>query len=500
MKLMKKGKSYLWIAFFASLLFGISLCGGSWRVYAGEVTMAETRQPDNVDLGTEQPDDTNTGTDPGTGKPDGTDPGTEQPDDTNSGTDTGKPDGTDPGTDTGKPDVTEPGTDTKQPDTSAGTSQGREDWLASEDTKGRLTCTYKGKKIKNAYLAIYKKGSRYEIAAKPDGGSRIYFFDKEGYGTKYIGTGVVKLRWKSGTARYYVKKARTVTAKKTYYIVCKKHCYKIGKSGKAAVYVKNSRKKGTYCMEIDGVCFQVGYRDGAVKKYTGWHQKRYYEKGKRYTGWKTAASKRQYLKKGAVQTGWVTVGKKKYCFDKKGVLLKNQIVGGKYVDKDGVYVSDKTVRLAVKFVEQHSSSSHSRSARLKECYDYLWRNIPYKRTYGIPGRSDMDDIAYSMLYHKCGNCFCFASTFAYIARVLGFDSRIVVGEISSIGGGMTPHGWTEVYVNGGWRICDPDMQMNYPRINVYMQREADYPYRHHANRRYRLTAAAGKAVWKSVIN
>lgn len=102
----------------------------------------------------------------------------------------------------------------------------------------------------------------------------------------------------------------------------------------------------------------------------------------------------------------------------------------------------------------------------------------------------------NMLSKKKGNCYRYAASFAYIARVLGYDSRVGVGKISSRRGGMTPHGWTEVKFGKKWYMCDANMQKNYPSINSYKKTSSSYAYRHSCSKRYRMTVKDGKVTWK----
>jgi len=190
----------------------------------------------------------------------------------------------------------------------------------------------------------------------------------------------------------------------------------------------------------------------------------------------------------------------KTYYSKKGKLERNKIVGSKkqgyyYVDSTGVKVTDKTVKLAVKFVRKHTKSSDSKSRKLSKCYYYLARNYKYKRSYGnlYPKAKDMKSFAYSMLSSKRGNCHAYAASFVYIARVLGYDARVVVGKVSSSRGGMTPHGWVEVKVNGKWYVCDPDMEVN-NRVASYMK--STTPCQTSVTRRCRITVKNGKVSWK----
>ena len=107
----------------------------------------------------------------------------------------------------------------------------------------------------------------------------------------------------------------------------------------------------------------------------------------------------------------------------------------------------------------------------------------------------MSDYANYMFVNGRGNCFRYAASFACIAKVLGYESRVAVGEISSSRGGMTPHGWTEVNVGGTWYMCDANMQRNRPEINSYLRTEANYAYRHSCAARYTLIIQKGGVSW-----
>jgi hypothetical protein len=192
-------------------------------------------------------------------------------------------------------------------------------------------------------------------------------------------------------------------------------------------------------------------------------------------------------------------GESRVYYSQEGTLQKNMIVGSKeegyyYVDSTGVRVTDKTTKLAVKFVRAHTKESDSQSAKLKKCYYYLSGHYKYKRYYTnlYPKAKNMQSMAYDMLSTKRGNCHRYAASFAYIARVLGYDTRVVVGKISSNSGGMTPHGWTEVKKDGKWYVCDPDMELNH--VDSYMKSVT--PCRTSVTRRCKITVKNGKVSWK----
>ncbi len=201
------------------------------------------------------------------------------------------------------------------------------------------------------------------------------------------------------------------------------------------------------------------------------------------------------VKKGTVDdvNGWWNVVAGKVT---RGETVAKNANGWWYV-YNGKVLFDDALTYAAQFVGANTTTGQTNSAKLAACYRVLWSTYPYVRTYGdSPNASVISQYAIDMFKNKKGNCFRYAASFACIAKVLGYDSRFAHGMISSASGGMTPHGWTEVYNDGQWLICDPDMQMNYPNINSYMQTESSYAYRHTCTARYTLTVTASGAVWK----
>lgn len=293
-------------------------------------------------------------------------------------------------------------------------------------------CTYSGVMQKKVYLAVLYKNGKYTVVAPKTKNSVIYYFDARGNGKKYTKTNIVSITYKKSSVKYYVK---------------------AGKIG------------------------------------TGWYQK----KGNKY-----------YYSSGTMVTGWKQIFGKKYYFSEsrknQGVLLKNTIVstkkGSYYVDSQGVRVTSKEIKLAVKFVQAHTKANWSKEKKLKACYNYFWKNYSYQRFVDTPDDSKMSGYASYMLTYKRGNCYRYAAAFACIAKVIGYDSRVAVGQISAIGGGMTPHGWTEIKIGGKWYLFDANMQKNFPQINSYKQTNTSYKYRHTCSRRYVLKIKSGKVTWK----
>lgn len=207
----------------------------------------------------------------------------------------------------------------------------------------------------------------------------------------------------------------------------------------------------------------------------------------------------KYTKKRFVKVTYK--GSAKTYFSSNGTILKNTIAGNKsqgyyYVDSTGIKVTKKEIKQAVKFVRAHTKSSWSKSKKLKECYKYLWKNYTYERFYDSPKASKMPSYANYMFSKKRGNCYRYAASFAYIARVIGYDTRVVSGAISSLRGGYTPHGWTEIKIDGKWYMFDANMQRNFPNVDSYKKTESTYPYRHKTYDKYKMTVKNGKVTWK----
>lgn len=127
----------------------------------------------------------------------------------------------------------------------------------------------------------------------------------------------------------------------------------------------------------------------------------------------------------------------------------------------------------------------------------MCKNFSYQRVYGIPTADTLSKkYAEYILKNKKGNCFCFSAAYTCIAKVLGYEAREGVGLIVAAGGGMTPHGWSEIKINGKWYMCDPDMQLEIPRVNVFMRTPSNYPYAHKCRNHYLLTFKNRRAKWK----
>lgn len=341
---------------------------------------------------------------------------------------------------------------------------------------------YSGWKTVNGSRYYYTNGVKAKGLKTIEKGK--YYFDANG---------VMKTGWQTiGGAKYYfdTKSGKALTGWKTI----SKYKYYFTSDAKMATGWKKIGS-GRYYFLSNG------------KRVSGWKtisgSKYYFTSDGRVTiGWKTIKGARYYFDSlGRMAKGFKKIGKLTYYFSSAGKLQKNTIVGSSktgyyYVDSTGVRITTPEIKKAVAFVRKYTKSGWSKSKKLKACYDALWKKYSYKRYKDSPTAKKMPAYANNMFSQKKGNCYRYAAAYAYIARVLGYDSRVVAGKISCLHGGMTPHGWAEIKVGKTWYICDANMQRNYPKINSYMRTEKTYRYRHSVSKRFKMTVKNGKVSWK----
>ena len=113
---------------------------------------------------------------------------------------------------------------------------------------------------------------------------------------------------------------------------------------------------------------------------------------------------------------------------------------------------------------------------LRRAYNYMRDNYYYAEQNDQPkGSLPTWEVAYAkeIYYNHEGNCYRWASLMSCIARALGYNARTIAGEVTtSRGSGL--HGWTEVYMNGGTYILDPNLEHSY-HLNHYLVTYATAP-------------------------
>lgn len=223
---------------------------------------------------------------------------------------------------------------------------------------------------------------------------------------------------------------------------------------------------------------------------------KYYKDGKAVNGVQQSDGVSYYFDKGYLHSGLTRINGKLYHYGNNGKLSKDTIVkvGSEYyyVDKDGICCESEEIRLAAAFMMEKCKGSTLKD-KMKYGFQYLADNFPYQRYYDPPKKaSDMPNLASSCFKNRNGNCYRYAAAFCCLARMAGYRARVAVGNT----GGL-PHGWTEVYVDGRWLVCDVDA--NIPQYHkadfaAYMMRNHFWPLSKSFSAE--LTIENGKAVWK----
>ena len=161
--------------------------------------------------------------------------------------------------------------------------------------------------------------------------------------------------------------------------------------------------------------------------------------------------KKYYFDKdGRQRTGWRKVNKEYYFFRdqnaEKGYMLKNCTVDGISINRYGrallstdrakakmpimiriLGITDSLVRPGMKS-----------SQKLKICFEYARKHFWEANIRDLGHKKGNWDITYAkhMLDCRYGNCYCYASVFAYMANALGFQDVLVVNN--------DDHCWTEI--------------------------------------------------------
>lgn len=202
------------------------------------------------------------------------------------------------------------------------------------------------------------------------------------------------------------------------------------------------------------------------------------------------------------RTGWVKIGKKTCYYNKKGVRLKNVIAGTKksgyaYVDKNGIRVSDKRIKAAVRFVVKHTKLRGSRYAQLRKCYRALCTYSYYSVNHTPASAGKIRTYAAYMFRTHMGDCCNYAASMAYIARVLGYPARVAYGGVTAHADWpLSDHSITYVKDDRTWKIIDCSMGRAHTDENCFMVKRSEYPFRLRVDTVYRMIIKNGTVKWK----
>jgi len=168
------------------------------------------------------------------------------------------------------------------------------------------------------------------------------------------------------------------------------------------------------------------------------------------------------------------------------------------VDRSGVRVTAPEIRYAVSFVMKNSSPKDSRSKRLRDCFEALCKYQYYRGWLDNDiSAASISSYAKYMFQNHRGNCYRYASSLAYIARVLGYDSRVAAGGVTAYAhNNLSPHGWCEVKTGNTWKMCDCSMQNAHRDRNLFLVTRKAYPFRLRCDTVFVMNIKGGKVTWK----
>ena len=134
--------------------------------------------------------------------------------------------------------------------------------------------------------------------------------------------------------------------------------------------------------------------------------------------------------------------------------------GVKWRRADGSLMDPDTdlMKLTAAVVEASTTGDMTQKKQLEKCFNYFVNSSSYERKMDIPLGDWTGAYAADILSTGKGNCYNFASAFAFIAKGLGYDAKVCTGTVQSSLGGQTPHAWTEVKFGDNWYVFDAEMQ------------------------------------------
>ncbi|MCI8282964.1 MAG: transglutaminase domain-containing protein, partial [Lachnospiraceae bacterium] len=292
--------------------------------------------------------------------------------------------------------------------------------------------SYNAKKTKKiSKQTLYVKGkvySGYYLNNK----NLLYSVKK---GTLTLKTGTVK----AGTKYYsYNAKKTKKISKQTLYVKGKVY---------SGYYLNNknllySVKKGTLTLKTGTVKAGTKYYSYNAKKTKKISKQTLYVKGKVYTGYYLDNEyKMNYVTNGtcALINATLYAGTTYYSFHDKATLTLSSLmvyVNGKAMEGMSPEALE-TLQRAQAVVNSITNDSMSPEEKLKACFDYVkGYGESRPRTPHYFGLDWPTIYANDMFLNGSGNCFSYASSFAYMAKAIGYE------EVYCCNSNI--HGWVEI--------------------------------------------------------
>ena len=169
---------------------------------------------------------------------------------------------------------------------------------------------------------------------------------------------------------------------------------------------------------------------------------------------------------GTVNTGWYTLGNWIFYFDPQTGAAA---VGVVTIDGEQYFFNASGVKqewMATKAEQYAYKTLNEIGWDLRAAYNWA-AAMPYYRMSPDVVPAGVDPTQWYAEFgfeNHTGNCYVMASTFYYMARLLGYDVHRVNGYVPISATEYNPHGWCEIDMNGTTYVFDPnftnEMHMN----------------------------------------
>ena len=157
-----------------------------------------------------------------------------------------------------------------------------------------------------------------------------------------------------------------------------------------------------------------------------------------------------------------------YRLDEDGYFLTDETRDGLYYGVSGRYTSgdaqlDKYVAETLTGLME---SGKTRLEHLRAVYLHVKNDFRYlPRNYYASGEKGWEiKEALTMFETGKGNCYNYTGAFCFLARGLGYNAVTYSG---TMGTQNQPHSWTEITMDDGVYICDPEIELNYWLLEIY---------------------------------
>lgn len=230
-------------------------------------------------------------------------------------------------------------------------------------------------------------------------------------------------------------------------------------------YADNSGAMQTGWIKQQGLWY---FLSGNGAMLAGWNlldNSWYYfsDDGVMQTGWVLLNDEWFFLSSdGQMKTGWLLSNGTWYYLYASGVMAKDTVIDGYTISADGTWenpVSSELDTLVQSIITSQTTVLMTNETKLRTCYDYLIKNCHYVRIPNTELFAGWEEaFAKEMLTNYGGNCYYYAAAFGYLARGIGYDARILTGQITAASGGYTPHAWVEIDSDGTTYLYDCEME------------------------------------------